>query len=46
MGSKIDELEKSVNELMDQAGIEGAPTSDAGGDKNSGISDAKGNAKR
>lgn len=44
MGSKIDELEKSVNELMDQAGIEGAPTSD-GGDKTSGT-DPKGNAKR
>lgn len=26
MGTKIDELEKSVNDLMDQAGIESTPS--------------------
>jgi hypothetical protein len=29
MGAKIDELEKSLNELMDQAGVESIP-SDSG----------------
>jgi hypothetical protein len=26
MGAKIDELEKSLNELMDQAGVESTPS--------------------